>query len=308
MEGRGAGLVVTDGRQVVKASSVDREASRAKLEKRFGEPLRHQKARAPEYDRTPAPVRKAIAGLRELERRRWTREDHARAVEQAQAARARLDSLRWQGQRAQAAGEAFGHALGQVYAKTEAARTAFTNAAREPGPEHAARSMRERPEAFGELRAEERRRMLGIIRTQDTSAARQRAGNASELGRQAAEARAPHARELARAAVLSRHMEERAQAVGRTLARAPDLTRTRAAVGLALQRMLPQEAGELARWLSAPTGSRPRSSLPERWAPDAGRYAEARGVGPRAASNPRVRAVRAFKGLMQDRERERGGR
>jgi hypothetical protein len=280
----------------------------AKLEKRFGESHRHHKARAPEYERAPAPVREAVAGLRELERRQWRREDHARAVHQAQAARACVDALRWQGERARANGEAFGRALGEVYARPEAARVAFAETAREHGPEHAARSMRERPESFGQLRAEERRRLLGIIRTQDTSAARQRAGNAAELGRQAAEVRAPHARELARAAVLSRHMEERAQAIGRTLAQAPDLTRTRAAVGLALQPMLPQEAAELARWLSAPQQQTAQQLV--------------RAVGRLMPEDMRklvdwVRAphqalaagsVRAFKGLMQDRERERGGR
>ena len=106
--------------------------------------------------------------------------------------------------------------------------------------------------------------MLGLIRTQDTSAARQRAGKAAELGRQAAEARAPHAPELARATALPRHLEERAQAIGARSRRRRTWTRTHAAVGLALQRMFPQEAAKLARWLFAPQ-QQTAQHLFERW-------------------------------------------
>src|SRR5690606_18612316 len=46
IEPKGAGMVITDGRRFVKASSVDREASRGKLEKRFGVGLAAHRARS----------------------------------------------------------------------------------------------------------------------------------------------------------------------------------------------------------------------------------------------------------------------
>ncbi|HEX8433010.1 MAG TPA: hypothetical protein VF625_17115, partial [Longimicrobium sp.] len=308
VEARGAGLVVTDGRQAVKASSVDREASRAKLERRFGEPLRQHRARAPEFERVPAPVRETVAGLRELERRQWTREDHARAVQQSEAARARLDGLRWEGERARNAGEAFGRALGEVYRAPEDARTAFYAAARERGTDDAARTMQERPEVFGELRSEDRRRLLGLLRTQDTGPARARAANAAELGRQAVEARAPHPRELTRAAALSRHMEGRAHAIGRTQTGAPDLKRARAVVGLAVQKMLPEEAAELARWVTAPqiqAVAQLHRAVQRMTPAELGQIAEWVRAPHRAIP---ASAARALNGLLQDRGVERDGR
>jgi|GEM_PF-7021524 hypothetical protein len=47
-------------------------------------------------------------------------------------------------------------------------------------------------------------------------------------------------------------MDARAQAIGRALDGAPDLNRTRAAVALAVQRLRPEEAAELAQSASAP--------------------------------------------------------
>jgi hypothetical protein len=49
-------------------------------------------------------------------------------------------------------------ALGEVYPKPQVARAAFAEAAWEHGPDHAARSVREPPEEFGDLHVEERRR------------------------------------------------------------------------------------------------------------------------------------------------------
>lgn len=305
VEARGAGLVVTDGRQVVKASSVDREASRGKLEQRFGETLRTHRARAPELERAATAVREAVGGLREIERREWRRADHARAVEAASAARARADALVWQQERAQRAKEAFGRALGEVYRDPERAREAFTKAAREHGGEVAARQMREQPERFGELRTEERRRMLGLVRTQDDVPARQRAAHAAALGREAAASPAPHPWALTHAQAVARHAEGRVQRMGR--AQDADLSRARARVGLAVQRMLPQEAAELARWTTAPQqqlAAKLRQQV-ERLAPQQMRELAEWVRAPHLAL-PKS-AVQALKGLMQDRgvERER---
>ncbi len=93
----------------------------------------------------------------------------------------------------------------------------------------------------------------------------------------------------------------------RTLAQAPDLTCTRAAVGLALQRMLPQEAAELARWLSAPqhqTAQQLVRAVGRLVLEDMRKLAEWVRAPHQALAGG---AVRAFKGLMQDRGIERGG-
>src|SRR5690606_6981282 len=52
-EARGRGAVITDGRHYAKASSVDREASLPRLERRFGQTLRGYLA----DDRAPTPHR-----------------------------------------------------------------------------------------------------------------------------------------------------------------------------------------------------------------------------------------------------------
>ena len=82
LEPRGRGLVVTDGTEVVKASSVARDGSRPKLEQRFGVRYgEHRKDR--EHEPVPGPARTAEAGRRAVERSGVGRDggevDHAAA-------------------------------------------------------------------------------------------------------------------------------------------------------------------------------------------------------------------------------------
>ena len=97
VEARGAGIVVTDGRRHVKASSVDREASRPKLEKRFGMSLTERGAQRREYEGVSPSVREVVGDLHGLDRRRWLKEDLARATRDLEAARARVADHQWRG-------------------------------------------------------------------------------------------------------------------------------------------------------------------------------------------------------------------
>lgn len=306
VQARGNGMVVTDGKQVVTASSVDRGASRGALEKRFEEKLADHRRKPPEQERTPPARPELVRDLRELEGRRWTREDHVRAQQVVAAERARADSLRWAQERARSTGERFEEALGTVYRDPKKARAAFDETARELGGERAAQLIREQPDRFGELRTVERRRLFGVVRTQDETLARARVPTAAELGREAAVAagRAPGERELGWAERRLGRAERRERWLARELDR--DATLIRARVGLAMQKVLPREVDELRRWVSAPqaqAATKLRQQI-ERLAPEHVREL-ARWVRSPHVAIP-TKAVQAFRGLLQDHVRERG--
>lgn len=305
VEARGAGLVVTDGRSTVKASSVSRELSRGKLEQRFGEPLRAHRARAAELERASPAVREAVGGLRELERGESQGHDRYDAATAASHAQGVAASLKWEQERLQRRWRRFDDAVELAYRDPQRVREAFAAAAREHGPERAARRMQERPESFGELRTEERRRMLGLVRSHDDSRARQQAAHAATLGREAAAERGPHPRAVMRAEALARHVEGRARQIDRAHA-ARDLTRARAAVGLAVARMVPKEAAELARWVTAPQKQLAAELRQQvaRLAPAQMRELAEWVRAPHLALPKN--AVRAFKDLMHDHDRGRG--
>jgi hypothetical protein len=252
VQARGAGMVVTDGREAVKASSVDGEASRGALERRFGQTLAEHRRTAPELERNPPGPPGLVRDLRELERRTWTREDHKRAVNHTAATRARADSLRWARERADAASGRFDAALGTCYEDARKARAGFNRMAREQGVDRAVAIMRDRPEHFGYLNTVEQRKLMGLLITRDDSFARMRASNAAALGREAAEARskAPTPWEVNRAAAVLRAAEARERSLALGLQRdGHRLARERA--GHALRALSkPRELEKLARVVS----------------------------------------------------------
>jgi hypothetical protein len=308
VQARGNGMVVTDGKQVVTASSVDRTTgtSRGDLEKRFGEKLADHRRKPPEHERTPTARPELVRDLRELERRRWTREDHVRAQHIVAAERARADSMRWARERAQTTGERFEQGLAPVYRDPKKARAEFEQAARDLGADRAAQLLRDQPERFGELRTVEQRRLLGVIRTQDETVARARVPHAAELGREAgkAAAAAPGERELGWAERRLGYAERRERWLGRELNR--DATLIRARVALAMQKVLPRELDELRRWVSAPqlqAATKLRQQM-EKLAPQHVRELASWVRAPHTAIP--AKAVQAFRGLLQDQGRERG--
>jgi hypothetical protein len=305
VEPKGQGIVVTDGRQEVKASAVDRVLSRKQLESRFGETFAEHRAKTREPDRIAPAVQEVVRDLRELERRQWTREDQARTAQAAAGARARADALRFAAERAERTGERFQLALKEVYREPVGAQIAFTETARTLGPDRAAELMRDQPERFGALRTVEQRRLFGIVRTQDDAPARARAGDAAELGREAthAAAAAPSTRDLARVAWAARSAEIRARAANRALQ--VDTTPARARVATAMQRLLPREVEELRRWVAEPQVqvARRLQQVGERMVPEQVRELATWARAPHRQLP--ARAVQAFRALTQDRALER---
>ncbi len=308
VEARGAGMVVTDGRRHVKASSVDREASRPKLEKHFGMSLAERGAQRREYEGVSPSVREVVGDLHGLDRRRWLKEDLARATRDLEAARARVADHQWRGERAEQASRSFDRALAEVYREPAKARQAYDELARAKGADHAAQELRERPEQFGHLQEVEQRRFFGLARTLDATQARERAGNAAELGWEASAAAAalPRPAELSRASAAVRQAEGRVQRLGRMLERGLDRTLSRARIGVSMQRLLPREVNDLQRWITAP--HRQLATEMQRavgkMAPDLVRELVQWVRAPHQQLP--TRAIQAFKGLMQDRGIERG--
>lgn len=156
----GRGMVVTDGMQKAKCSEIDPAASRANLERRMGGSLGEYRARqavashtlderaAPQVqEQTPAPAAPAPAPT------------------PARIPPAKLDHRRIAG--------SYRGAMDRLYADPAAARAYFREALVREGREAAAKTLRERPEAFGRVRP-------GAVPVQDR--ARDAAGEAYRWG------------------------------------------------------------------------------------------------------------------------------
>jgi hypothetical protein len=133
----GRGMSVTDGRQQVKASEVDRAFSRKHLEERFG-PWHNHRARVAVAE-LPTPAR-----------------DTPRPTPApTPAARAHPEPAPIPPRKAEhlAARRSYAAALERLYEQPGEARRALHAAVLRDGREKAVRTLRERPEAFGRVRA-----------------------------------------------------------------------------------------------------------------------------------------------------------
>ncbi len=105
-----------------------------------------------------------------------------REVAQAHSTeRARLAQLDTMVERRERASGALDGALARTYVEPARARSAFETAVRTDGVDTAAARLRDRPESYGELVAEQRSRALGLVRQRDDTAARQSARDAFAL-------------------------------------------------------------------------------------------------------------------------------
>lgn len=151
LEKRGRGLAVTDGRQRVKASFVDRGSSLARLERRLG------KWQPPGRD---FPAGKSerwgqIQGLRQAAERLWKRhasdqQQRAERLERWEHSRAAEDRPRLEG-RVHAASRQLDQRLRDAYRAPAEARQAVERHAKRHGPEATARELARRPSSFGQL-------------------------------------------------------------------------------------------------------------------------------------------------------------
>ena len=142
-------------------------------------------------DDAPAKITKVdeVAGhLRTHERATELFREQYTAEMEASAARARTQQLEEAVHRAETARGAFDRALVAVYRDPAEAHERFTVAVEQKGLTEATRTMRERPEEYGELVAVEKPRAFGLGRTLDDTAARSAAIGAAINGRDAIEA------------------------------------------------------------------------------------------------------------------------
>ena len=308
IEPKGVGMVVTDGRHYVKASSVDREASRGKLEKRFGVTLTEHWTKKLERPGLTPKAQEIADDLRTLELRGRLKAGLSRETERLEAARARLADQRWARERADRASRAFDDALGRAFAEPKKAREAFERRARELGANPTADEMRQNPEAFGGLREGEKRGKVGSKRTAGRDLTREAARNAAALGRESvtAAASAPDTATLSRSEQLAQRAELRVKQLTERLERTQDNARTRVRIGLAMRALAPREINDLHRVISAPhrqltveLGRAARKLAPEHlrnlthWARS-----------PHLALP--TSAARSFRALLNDRKIERG--
>ena len=176
VEGKGQGLVFTDGEHDVKASRVGRDLSLRRLEERFGVPYpnREQLNGAPVRAQSElSPVAAEIATTaREHERvgalirvsnelEQEGSQLHARTYRFGDAIRA-IDRARHDVDRA----------LTLVYRDPEAAREQIRGLATSGDPAQVAIVLRQAPEQFGALRAVETSRAFGLVTAHDDGKAR----------------------------------------------------------------------------------------------------------------------------------------
>jgi hypothetical protein len=176
VEGKGQGLVFTDGEHEVKASRVGRDLSLRRLEERF---------------HTPYPNREQLRGVAvtaqaELSRGAATLASNIREYERVatlglEQYRSELEVLALQSDRdrlAEAvhainrASDGFNRALRLVYLEPEGARQRIRESAIAGERTQLAASLRQEPQRFGTLRTEEERHAFGLLTTQNDSQAR----------------------------------------------------------------------------------------------------------------------------------------
>ena len=167
-----------------------------------------KRADAPHHGREEprSRVEQVKRDLEQYERVSELSREHYVAKLEVEAARSRATQIDSAFDRASREDEAFTHALGKVFKKPEEAKRAFVSHVREEGLDAAVRSLHERPERFGALTTEERRRAFGLVRGEDDHRARSAAPEAARRGAAAVEAEA-----VAWAAVLdarARRLEE----------------------------------------------------------------------------------------------------
>ena len=176
VEGKGQGLVFTDGEHEVKASRVGRDLSLRRLEERFGMPYprreeMHGAPIRPLAELSPAAIDvaamareheriDALARVRlQLDQERYLLQARRTGFDNA------LDSIR-------KASREFDRSLSYVYREPEGARERIRAAASEVGPEAMNGLLAQEPERFGALRTEEKSRAFGLFSVEDDTKAR----------------------------------------------------------------------------------------------------------------------------------------
>jgi hypothetical protein len=170
LEPKGQGLVITDGTDHVKASRVARDLSLHRLEQKFEVPYPGLGPRQPGRDVDPA-VRSIVRDVRLHAEISAHEKEYDVAVATASEASVRVQGVRmavedWQRQKEDVRSQAR-----TAYVDPTAARDALLASLRAEGLARTTALLRDRPEAFGALRAVERKAALGLLTVRDTTAA-----------------------------------------------------------------------------------------------------------------------------------------
>ena len=219
LERRGRGLVVSNGDRRVKASYVDRDASRMRLEKRLGafrDPTLAQVASASERWRE-------VTGLREdafeLAREQVAAEEREKAAQdegfRERRSREEIERLEGQGSMLD---EEFARRLSKAFRQGEEAQRRVDDSIAREGPGSVARTLDRTPEAFGRLRGRG-----GLLTNAERWEARDSAGHAADVLRRRARVD-KKLRDLRkpRDKPSTRPLERGLSSVGRHLAKAVD--------------------------------------------------------------------------------------
>lgn len=282
LERKGQGLVITDGKQQVKASRVARDLSLRRLEARFGVPYPEREHSASVRDRARQSMSPALEqvtrALDEHQRVVALRTERTRAEQDLAVGRDGLQRLDSAIERAQHASQRFDAALARVYRDPAAARASFAQTSADAGAERAAAVLQVEPERFGVLKTVERRRALGLGVAHDDAQARSAAPRAAFCARDLAEAehslgavlrvrvqRAGVQPEVtgtgiqgsieaarAEAAVAVTRTTERVRRLQYEVKHAPSPSLLERSIGQAVDLLLPSEIAQLRRVVTAP--------------------------------------------------------
>jgi aromatic ring-cleaving dioxygenase len=278
LERKGQGLVITDGKQQVKASRVARDLSLRRLEQRFGIPYPEREPSARAHETLSPAVDQVTKALDEHERVATLKADRTRADQDLAAARERLQRVTGAIEHVRRASERFDAALARVYRDPAAARARLTRTAADIGTERAVALLGSEPERLGPLKTVERRRALGLgvahddrqarlaapsaaLRARDLAEAQhalgalargqvdragtQHEGTGKEVERSAERARREAERLMSRAAERLRQLQQQ-------IKHAPSLDLLERSIGRAVNRLMPPEIAQLRRVLTAP--------------------------------------------------------
>lgn len=316
VEARGRGMVITDGQRFAAASRVTREASRYRLERRFGQTLSDYLAKdrpaipnrgelQPGTDGPLTEVRSGVPGgawpayhaLQDLLSTKRLQEEPEKEILQRtgraalQAARAlvgdpalrklyedvqsyeqvqsteavlqqalrvyntaegRLKEMPEMERRAAQLSSAFDRELARVYRDPQAARQAFDAMEKTDGPAAAAQTLSSRPEHFGAVVADERKKWMGLATETSKASANRATRSAVEIGEQYMKARSsiPSKEEVAslRAAVQETGKEVRH--LQRELRRGPHSGKLLKRMGEQAAKLSPRQVNRLQQVLT----------------------------------------------------------
>jgi len=176
VEGKGQGLVFTDGEHEVKASRVGRDLSLRRLEERFDTPYpnREQLRGAPVSAQAElGPEAATLArNVREYERVATLGRAQYRAELEVLELHSDRDRLANAVRAINRANDDFNRALRLVYLEPDGARQRIRESVIAGESAQLAASLREEPQRFGTLRTEAERHAFGLLTTQDDSQAR----------------------------------------------------------------------------------------------------------------------------------------